>query len=110
MTSNIIPSHDITQPLQHLHIASIVAHVQPDKISMVRDWLLQQRKDIHAEIHACNAQGKMVIVTESDAEKAIVELLDEFRELNGVLNVSLVYHEYISSDELQEESLLEVQS
>lgn len=102
MNQSCIPLRDLT-PSQ-LHIASLVAHVRPEHFTGLRAWLVQQaHTDIQIEIHAENAQGKLVLVTESSAEKAIVNFLDELRAQTGVLNAALVYHEYLSLQDLQDE-------
>ena len=109
MTSESIPLHDLDHPPQ-LHVASLVAHLRPEKLMAVRQWILQPQHNIQIEIHAENAQGKLVIVTESSAEKAIADFLDNLREQSGVLNAALVYHEYLSAEDLLEESLNEEQA
>jgi|SRR5690606_7239797 nitrate reductase NapD len=107
MNSECIPLQDIThtqlKSARQLHIASLVAHIRPAHFISVRDWLLQPQDEIHVEIHAENEQGKMVIVTESAAEKAIVDFLEELRNQPGVLNAALVYHEYLSAQDLQDD-------
>jgi nitrate reductase NapD len=107
MNSECIPLHDITSAhlntAGQLHIASLVAYIRPVHFFAVRAWLLQPRENIHAEVHAENDQGKMVIVTESSAEKSIVDFLEDLRNQPGVLNAALVYHEYLSAQDLQEE-------
>lgn len=109
MTPPHIPLHDLTPAPQQLHIASLVAHVRPEQLSAVCDWILQSsHHNIRSEIHAENSQGKLVIVTESPAEKAIANFLDELREQAGVLNAALVYHEYLSAEDLRDDSQHEV--
>lgn len=106
MNSQCIPLHDVTHPQSarnQLHIASVVAYVRPEQLHEICDWLLQPHEQISAEIHAQNDQGKLVIVTESAAEKSIANFLDELRNQTGVLNVALVYHEYLSAQDLQDE-------
>lgn len=104
MTFNIIPLQDITCPSQQLHVASMVAHVRPAYLVMFHEWLSKQvNENIQVEIHAESEQGKVVIVTESGAEKAIVDFLDDLRDQPGVLNAVLVYHEYLSAEDLRDE-------
>lgn len=103
MNQQCIPTQDISFPPQQLHIASLIAHVRPEQLSELRVWLLAPHNHIHIEIHAENAQGKLVLVTESEEEKAIVDFLDELRGQPGVLNAALVYHEYLSAQDLADE-------
>lgn len=102
-----IPLQDITHPqatpVRQLHVASLVAHVRPTHLSRLRGWLQQKHANISAEIHAESDQGKLVIVIEGEAEKNIAAFLDELRDQSGVLNAALVYHQYLSADDLQDE-------
>jgi nitrate reductase NapD len=84
----------------HLHIVSFIAHLRPEKMAELKDWISRSGK---LEIHAENAQGKLVLVTESNDEQAIVQLLDELRAQAGVLNAALVYHEQIALEDLAAE-------
>ena len=100
-----IPLRDLTHTPAQLHIASLVAHVRPEQLAATRNWLLTHASThnaIHIEIHAEDRQGKFVLVTESEEEKAIVNFLDDLRAQPGVLNAALVYHEYLSAQDLQE--------
>ena len=103
MNQQCIPVHNITQLPQQLHIASLVAHVRPEQFHSIREWLMQPQPHIYVEINAESPQGKLVIVTESENEKAIANFLDELRDQTGVLNAALVYHEYLSQQDLQSE-------
>ncbi len=101
MNHQFIPVQEISLQIDQLHIASLIAHVRPEKISCVREWINQQPQNpILIEIHAETEQGKFVIVTESAEDKAIVNFLDELRAQVGVLNAALVYHEYLSHQDL----------
>jgi len=103
MNQQFIPTQDISFPPRQLHIASLIAHAKPEQVSDLRTWLLAPHHHIHIEIYAENAQGKLVLVTESEEEKAIVDFLDELRGQPGVLNAALVYHEYLSAQDLADE-------
>lgn len=105
MNQQFVPLKDVSSQIEQLHIASLVAHVRPERLIAVREWVTQHpHQDIHIEIHAENAQGKFVLVTESTEEKAIVNFLDELRAQSGVLNAALVYHEYLSQHDLLDET------
>lgn len=110
MNQQFIPIQDISPSYPQLHIASLIAHVRPDQLVGVRHWLSGLPDTvIRTEIHAESAQGKLVIVTESEQEKAIVNFLDELRAQPGVVNAALVYHEYLSAQDLLDESVREEQ-
>ena len=100
MQSQLIATEHQNAPPTHLHIASLIAHVRPEKMQLLKTWLAGFS---HIEIHAEDAQGKLVLVTESDDEQEIVQILDALRAQAGVLNAALVYHEQIALDELAAE-------
>lgn len=100
MHSPLIATENTHAPATHLHIASFIAHVRPEKMESLKQWVTSLGQ---LEIHAESAQGKLVLVTESQAEQAIVHRLDELRAQPGVLNAALVYHEQIALDELAAE-------
>ncbi|MDF3012352.1 MAG: glutamate synthase [Cellvibrio sp.] len=97
MHHQLIATEHMNAPPTHLHIASLIAHVRPEKMPLLKHWLAGFN---NIEIHAESAQGKLVLVTESDDEQEIVRILDELRAHDGVLNAALVYHEQIALDEL----------
>lgn len=100
MHSELIATESLNAPPSHLHIASLILHVRPENLGALKLWLA----DVEAiEIHAENDQGKLVLVTESDNEQRILQILDELRAQPGVLNAALVYHEQIALSELNNE-------
>lgn len=100
MHSELIATESLNAPPSHLHIASLIVHVRPGALGALKLWLA----DCEAiEIHAENDQGKLVLVTESDGEQRILQILDELRAQPGVLNAALVYHEQIALSELNNE-------
>jgi nitrate reductase NapD len=108
MTTTFIPLHDLSLPSsEQLHIASLVAYLRPEESATVHDWILQTHNNIRAEIHVDDIQGKLVIVTESNDEKSIADFLTQLRDQPGVLSVALVYHEYLSTEDLLEELPIE---
>lgn len=97
MNTQVITAEDITHRPPQWHIASLAAHVRPEQLEQLKHWLLQHN---NLEIEAESAQGKLVIVIESDHEKAIANFLDELRVQDGVLNAALVYHEILDEQDL----------
>jgi|GEM_PF-602838 len=97
MHNQLIATERLNAAPTHLHIASLIAHVRPEKMLPLKHWLTAFN---HIEIHAESAQGKLVLVTESDDEQEILRILDDLRAQDGVLNAALVYHEQIALDEL----------
>nr|WP_324258300.1 chaperone NapD [Cellvibrio fontiphilus] len=97
---SLIATETLNPPPTHLHIASFIAHVRPEQMHSLKNWLARNQ---HYEIHAEDALGKLVLVTESNNEQQILYLLDELRAQAGVLNAALVYHEQIALEELAAE-------
>ncbi|HSC67457.1 MAG TPA: chaperone NapD [Cellvibrio sp.] len=102
MHNQLIPSDSCDVAPTHLHIASLVAHVRPEQMTALKQWIARFS---NIELHAESEQGKLVLVTESDNEQEILRILDELRAQTGVLNAALVYHEQIALDELEEQDV-----
>lgn len=87
-----------------LHIASFLVHVMPDCRRAVSDWLSRQPD---GEVSAEDPAGKLVVVVECEREARILELIEAVRERPGVLDASLVYHQWLdpaTADEPEEAS------
>lgn len=83
------------QPATPFHIASVMAQVRPGCMAAVKAWLAAQPG---VEVHAENAQGKLVLVVETENERSILNLLDEFAAQPGALSAALVYHEILTGE------------
>lgn len=101
MKSTLISTRQIEE--KPLHIASIIVHVRPDNLVNLKHWLLLQTG---VEIHAENTQGKLVLVTETEQERAILDLIDKIAARPGTLNTALVYHEIISAQDIAADAKL----
>jgi nitrate reductase NapD len=85
-----------TQPAATtLHIASVMAQTRPDAMAAIKAWLATLPG---VEIHAENAQGKLVLVVETENERNILKLLDEFAAQPGAISAALVYHEILTGE------------
>ena len=68
----------------------MVVHVLPNQLDQVK----QQIADFDgAEIYAESAEGKLVVVLESDDQNRITQTIDRINDLDHVLNSALVYHQ-----------------
>ncbi|WP_029061678.1 chaperone NapD [Labrenzia sp. DG1229] len=47
-----------------------------------------------AEIHACDDDGRIVVVVEDTPEKNASELIMEMHQIPGVVSVTLTYHHF----------------
>ena len=97
MRTNKIALDDVTQ---ESHISSVIVYCQAEKHSEVEKALLAQA-DI--DIHGSDAQGKFVVVTEAKHQGIILDRIDLINALEGVVNVSMVYHQVAAVDELDDE-------
>ena len=76
------------RPLAELHIASCIARVRPESV----DMLVSPIEAITGgPIAAKSYDGKMVILMEGASTGALLDQMDQIRDLPGVLNVEMVY-------------------
>ena len=68
----------------------MVVHAIPDHLADVRKQIEMLPG---AEVYAESAEGKLVVVLESDGQKQISATIDHINELKHVLTTSLVYHQ-----------------
>jgi len=97
MRTNKIALDDVTQ---ESHISSVIVFCQAEKHLEVEKALLAQA-DI--EIHGSDEKGKFVVVTEAKHQGIILDRIDLINALDGVINVSMVYHQVAAIDELDDE-------
>ena len=74
--------------MAELHIASCVARVRPDALNAA---IVQIESTIGCDVSARDAIGKVVIVIEGASTGALLDQMDEIRNIPGVLNVEMVY-------------------
>jgi nitrate reductase NapD len=73
-----------------IHISSMVVHASPDGLQAVKARIERLRG---AEIHGESANGKLVVVLESDSQSHITDVIDKINGFEGVLGSALVYHQ-----------------
>ncbi len=71
-----------------VHIAGILVHCRSDRTGELASAIDAMPG---AEVFQQSPQGKLVVVAEAAAAKAVLDLIDAIRALPGVFNVSLVY-------------------
>jgi len=71
-----------------LHIASLVVHVRPEALEQV-EKALQAMHDM--QVHGTHPDGKLVVTLEGPTAANIMDQVADIRQIEGVLNVSLVY-------------------
>ncbi|MGL5759213.1 chaperone NapD [Plesiomonas sp.] len=72
------------------HVCGLVVHARPEKIDAVRS-ALSEIPD--TEIPGINEEGKMVVVMQAAASDVLLANIESARNIQGVLAVSLVYHQ-----------------
>ncbi|MCH1919076.1 chaperone NapD [Shewanella sp. A3A] len=72
------------------HITSLVIHA-----AQQHQMQLQQHISAlaGAEVHACTADGKMIVTVEGESQQAILDQVEAINGLRGVLSSSLIYHQ-----------------
>ena len=83
-----------------VHISSMVVHASPDGLQSVKHKIEALPG---VEIHGESANGKLVVVLESEHESHITDTIDEIRSLDHVLNTVLVYHQIEQSESTETE-------
>ncbi|BFU60946.1 MULTISPECIES: chaperone NapD [Rodentibacter] len=73
------------------HVVGLVVQGKPEKMAAIQTALLAIE---HTEIPTFDEKmGKMVVVMQSDDQHLLLDNMESVKEIEGVINVSLVYHE-----------------
>lgn len=84
-----------------VHIASLVVQATDAGRAAVRSRIASMPG---AELHETEHPGKLVVVLESTASRAVADAATEIQQLSGVLTVSIVAHMMESASELEGQS------
>ena len=87
---------------QELHISSMVVHARPEHLARVKQNIESLPG---AEIHGESANGKLVVVLETQNQGYITDVIEKINQLEHVLSTSLVYHQIEYLDPLENEKL-----
>ncbi|WP_043518037.1 chaperone NapD [Achromobacter arsenitoxydans] len=93
------PAGTSTAPPE-LHIASLVVHATPRRLSDVRLAVLAIAG---AEIHGASDTGKLVVTLEARSTDDMMARISEIQRLDGVLASALVYQHSDSLAAMNEE-------
>ncbi len=83
--------------MAELHIASCIARVRPAAVAAAIPLI---EAITGSPVSAHNAAGRLVIVIEGESTGALLDQMDEIRNIADVLNVEMVYQH------AEEESLM----
>ncbi|WP_032093358.1 MULTISPECIES: chaperone NapD [Pasteurellaceae] len=73
------------------HVCGLVVQCNPQKIEQIKTALLAIT---HTEIPALDAEkGKIVAVMQSHDQRILLDNMENARNIDGVITVSLVYHQ-----------------
>lgn len=84
------------------NVCGLLAHVADDKRDDVR---VQLNAFEGVEVHAETDDGRMVITIEDTEEMLCTDRITIIDRLPGVMNSSLVYHQFESQDKLELEEV-----
>lgn len=70
------------------YVCSLVVQAKPEKLEQVKADIL---KIPYSEIHGVKEEeGKLVVTIESDVQLALADRIDEVKDIDGVIVVSLI--------------------
>lgn len=72
------------------HVCGLIIQVNPQKIAQVKTALLTIP---HTEIPAEDEKGKLVVVMQSDDPQVLLNHMENSRNIDGVIDLSLIYHQ-----------------
>lgn len=91
---------------QEVHISSLVVLIKPEHFTDAKQSIAGLP---HLEAYADDPEhGKLVLVAETHSGKALLDIISEIEEFEGVINVAPVYHQVDNEQQLQQ--LVEAQS
>jgi nitrate reductase NapD len=80
----------------------MVVHARPEYLASVK----QNIENLPGvEIHGESANGKLVVVLETQNQGFITDIIDKINNLEHVLNTALVYHQIEQLDSLENDTL-----
>lgn len=90
--------HDRARPDVE-NVCGVLVHARPDRLEAVAEELIRLPG---VEVHATNAEGKLVVTVEDAEGEWAGSTITRFNEVAGVLSVALVYHHFdtVSSGEI----------
>lgn len=73
------------------HVVGLIVQGNPEKMAAIQTALLAIE---HTEVPTFDAKmGKMVVVMQSHDQHLLLDKMESVKDIDGVINVSLVYHE-----------------
>lgn len=73
-----------------MNISGVLVHIRPEQADIVKSQISNLSG---VEIHATTDDGRMVVTIEND-EGSMIDTMNSFHEIEGVLSASLIYHHF----------------
>lgn len=73
-----------------IQIASLLIQAWPEQIPQIT---AQITAIPGAETHGVGARGQVIVTLEMDSDNVLVEVMSNINDIEGVISVSLVYHQ-----------------
>jgi nitrate reductase NapD len=80
-----------------MNISSVIVIPHPDHIEAVR---IRLQEIDGVELHAVSPEGKMIVTLETDDDRATTRTYEYLSLLDGVMSVSMVYHQQENEPEV----------
>lgn len=90
-----------TSDTSDIYIASCVVRVRPEHLA-ARTTAIEQV--IRAPVAGSDAKGRLVVVLEGDSTAALLDQMEQIRNMEGVLSIEMVY-QHAEDESLMEELL-----
>lgn len=80
--------------LNEVHISSLVVHAMPEHLAAIKTAIESFEG---TEIYGESAEGKLVVVIETENQGYITDTIDAINQLDHVLSTALVFHQIESN-------------
>ncbi|OOF78710.1 nitrate reductase [Rodentibacter caecimuris] len=81
----------IDKNIQDWHVVGLIVQGNPQKMAAIQTALLEIE---HTEIPTFDEKtGKLVVVMQSHDQHILLDNMESVNHIDGVINVSLIYHE-----------------
>ncbi|MBI5449795.1 MAG: chaperone NapD [Gammaproteobacteria bacterium] len=84
-----------------MHLSSLIINVRPEKLSQVRSRIEAAPL---TEVHLADASGTLIVTVEAADLGVLVEVVEGFRDIDGVLCLTPSSH-YFEEDNLAEQEI-----
>ncbi|WP_455220837.1 chaperone NapD [Kaarinaea lacus] len=73
-----------------MNISGVLVHIRPEQVDAVKSRLSEISG---VEIHATTDDGRLVVTIEND-DGPMIDTMNSFHDIAGVLSASLIYHHF----------------